>query len=82
MTTGRLSQVSAQHAIEIALRRGYAGLREFDDEAVTETLREENKPNVIFSDDTNRAFEAAQTHVQTQQEKDFVWRLLESEAIR
>ena len=67
--TGQLSQVSAQHAIEIALRRGKAGVRKFDDEAVTETLREENCLNVIFSDDIDRAFEAAQAHLQTRQEK-------------
>ncbi len=67
VTTGRLSQVNAQHAIAIALRRGKAGLREFDDEAVTETLRDENRSDVIFSDDTDRAFETAHMHVQTRQ---------------
>ena len=82
MTTGRLSQANTQQAIAIALRRGKADLREFDDESVTETLRDENRPDVIFSDDTDRAFEAAQTHVQTRQEKNFMWRLLESKAVR
>ena len=46
VTTGQLLQISAQHAIAIALRRGKAGLREFDDEAVTETLRDENRPDM------------------------------------
>ena len=72
VTTGRLSQVSAQHAIAFALRRGEAGLREFDDEAVTETLRDENRPDVIFSDDTDRAIETAHMQIQRRQEKNFV----------
>ena len=71
VTTGRLSQVSAQHAVAFALRRGKAGLCEFDDEAVTETLRDENRPDVIFSDDTDRAFEMAHMHVQTRQGQNF-----------
>ena len=72
VTTGRLSQVSAQHAIAFALRRGKASLREFDDEAVTETLRDENRSDVIFSDDTDRAIETAHMQMQRRQEKNFV----------
>ena len=82
MTTGRLSQVSAQHAIAIALRRGKAGLREFDDESVTVTLRDENRSDGIFSDDTGRAIETAPMHMQRRQEKNFVWRLLQSKSVR
>ncbi len=72
VTTGRLSQVSAQHAIAIALRRDKAGLREFDDGAVAETLRDENRSDVIFSDDTGRAIETAHMQMQRRQEKNFV----------
>jgi len=58
VSTGRLSQVSAQHAIAIALRRGQAGLAEFSDEAVTETLRDGIRPRVVFIDDASRAVDS------------------------
>ena len=82
VTTGRLLQVSAQHAIAIALRRGKVGLRTYDDETVSETLCDENRSDVIFSDDTDRAIETAHMHMQTGQEKNFVWKLLQSKAVR
>ena len=82
VTTGRLLQVSAQHAIAIALRRGKVGLRKFNDETVSETLCDENRSDVIFSDDTDRAIETAHMHMQTGQEKKFVWKLLQSKAVR
>ena len=50
VATGRESQVSAQHAIAIAFRRGKAGLDEFDDAAVAETLAQ-GRPQVTFVDD-------------------------------
>lgn len=50
VTTGRESQVSAQHAIAIVLRRGKAGLDEFTDAAVAETLRA-GRPQIAFHDD-------------------------------
>ena len=49
--TGRESQVSAQHAIAIVLRRGKAGLGEFDDTTVAETERDGIRPDVRFVDD-------------------------------
>jgi 2-methylcitrate dehydratase PrpD len=58
VTTGRLAQVSAQHAIAIALRRGKAGLTEFNDDAAGETLRDKIRPEVTFIDDADRAIEA------------------------
>lgn len=67
VTTGRLSQVSAQHAIAIVLRRGKAGLDEFNDEAVAETLRDGIRPDVTFNDDASRAIEAVRLHVRTRQ---------------
>ena len=42
-----------------------------DDGSVIETLRDENRPDGIFSDDTDRAFETAQIHVQTRQGENF-----------
>lgn len=51
--TGRESQVSCQHAIAIALLRGRAGLDEFGDEAVAETLRL-GRPEIEFRDQEGR----------------------------
>lgn len=51
--TGRESQVSAQHAIAIVWRRGKAGLDEFDDAAVAETLAA-GRPEVNYIDDPVR----------------------------
>jgi len=53
VTTGRESQVSAQHALAIVLERGAAGLDEFTDEAVAET-RERGRPTILFHDDPDR----------------------------
>lgn len=50
VTTGREAQVSAQHAIAIAFKRGEAGLDAFSDEAVAETLRD-GRPDIRFTDD-------------------------------
>lgn len=51
--TGRESQVSAQHAIAIVWRRGQAGLDEFSDAAVAETMNA-GRPVVRFNDDPAR----------------------------
>jgi 2-methylcitrate dehydratase PrpD len=50
--TGREAQVSAQHAIAIAFKRGEAGLDAFSDEAVAETLRD-GRPALTFIDDAS-----------------------------
>jgi 2-methylcitrate dehydratase PrpD len=50
VTTGREAQVSAQHAIAIAFKRGEAGLDAFSDAAVAETLRD-GRPALTFIDD-------------------------------
>ena len=52
VTTGREAQVSAQHAIAIAFKRGEAGLAAFSDEAVAETLRD-GRPTLTFIDDAS-----------------------------
>jgi 2-methylcitrate dehydratase PrpD len=51
--TGREAQVSAQHAVAIVFRRGRAGLDEFTDEAVAETLRA-GRPPIAFVDEPGR----------------------------
>ena len=53
VTTGREAQVSAHHAIAIALTRGCAGLSEFTDAAVAETAAS-GRPQVRFHDEPGR----------------------------
>jgi 2-methylcitrate dehydratase PrpD len=53
VTTGRESQVSAQHALAIVMERGAAGLDEFTDEAVART-HESGRPTIVFHDDPGR----------------------------
>jgi 2-methylcitrate dehydratase PrpD len=53
VATGREAQVSAQHAIAIALLRGRAGLDEFSDDAAEETLKL-GRPRLVFQDDDAR----------------------------
>lgn len=65
VTTGRESQVSAQHAIAIAFRRGKGGLDEFDDAAVAETLQA-GRPKVTFVDDASYGIEAVKMTVRMQ----------------
>ncbi|MBT3333663.1 MAG: MmgE/PrpD family protein [Rhodospirillaceae bacterium] len=67
VTTGRLSQISAQHTIAIALRRGKAGLTEFNDDAVGETLRDGIRPKVRFIDDDSRDIANVHMRVLTRQ---------------
>ncbi|MBT5265173.1 MAG: MmgE/PrpD family protein [Rhodospirillaceae bacterium] len=69
VTTGRSSQVSAQHAIAIVLRRGQASLEEFNDEAVAETSRDAIRPDIRFVDDDRYDIEAARVVVRTHQGK-------------
>lgn len=67
VTTGRLSQISAQHTIAIALRRGKAGLTEFTDETVAETLRDGIRPKITFIDDASRNIANVHMRVRTRQ---------------
>ena len=66
VATGRESQVSAQHAIAIALRRGRAGLAEFSDAAVAETARDNIRPAITFIDDASYDVESARIVIHTQ----------------
>ena len=67
VATGRESQVSAQHAIAIALRRGRAGLAEFSDDAVAETARDGIRPTVRFIDDTRYDIEGVKVVLRMKQ---------------
>ena len=66
-TSGRESQVSAQHAIAIALRRGRAGVAEFSDDAVAETARDGIRPPVRFVDDDGYDIESVRMVIRTRQ---------------
>jgi 2-methylcitrate dehydratase PrpD len=55
--TGRETQVSAQHAVAIALLRGAAGLAEFDDAAAAET-RAAGRPRIDFTDSDRHGIDA------------------------
>lgn len=59
VTTGRESQVSAQHAVAVSLTRGKAGLAEFSDQAVSDTSLRALGAKVAFVDDASFAVEAA-----------------------
>ena len=63
VTTGREAQISAQHAITITLKHGRAGLAEFTDAAVTETLG--IRPPVTFIDDAGYHVESARIVIHT-----------------
>ncbi|WP_339853728.1 MmgE/PrpD family protein [uncultured Nisaea sp.] len=65
VTTGREAQVSAQHTASIVLLRGSAGLDEFTDEAVAETIRA-GRPPFTFQDDETRKIESAEVVVHLQ----------------
>ncbi|MEQ8816864.1 MAG: MmgE/PrpD family protein [Thalassobaculum sp.] len=64
VTTGRESQVSAQHTAAAVLLRGRAGLDEFTDEAVAETGRA-GRPPLVFHDDAGRGIESVAVVVRT-----------------
>jgi len=61
--TGRESQVSAQHAVAIALTRGRAGLAEFSDEAVNDLSLKDLGAKVCFVDDDTYSVDAAKVVV-------------------
>ncbi|MGB7302101.1 MAG: MmgE/PrpD family protein [Burkholderiaceae bacterium] len=68
ITTGRESQVSAQHAIAIALSRGRAGLPEFNDDAVDETRRA-GRPQVVFHSNDQLGIESVDLVLTTHDEQ-------------
>jgi 2-methylcitrate dehydratase PrpD len=61
--TGREAQVSAQHAVAVALVRGRAGLAEFSDEAVADPALRALGAKVAFTDDERYALDAARVTV-------------------
>jgi 2-methylcitrate dehydratase PrpD len=62
--SGRESQVSCQHAVAIALLRGRAGLDEFTDDAVAETLHL-GRPTIEFRDEEGRDIASVDMVVRT-----------------
>ena len=60
VSNGRLAQVSAQHAVGVALTRQRAGLVEFNDAAVADTRVRRLGAKVSFTDDANLGVDAAQ----------------------
>ena len=61
--SGRESQVSAQHAVAVSLSTGRAGLAEFSDAAVGDSVLRAIYPLVQFIDDSAYAVESAQVRV-------------------
>jgi Uncharacterized protein involved in propionate catabolism len=61
--TGRQSQVSAQHAVAVALARGKAGLDEFSDAAVADPALREIGAKVRFVDDAAMPVEAVAVRI-------------------
>lgn len=57
--TGRLSQVSAQHGVAVALARGKAGLAEFSDEAVNDLSLRPIGEKLRFIDDSTKTVDEA-----------------------
>lgn len=64
ISTGRESQVSAQHAVAVALIRGKAGLEEFSDEAVRDPTIRALGSKVRFRDDDSFSVDAARVSLQ------------------
>nr|WP_247875431.1 MmgE/PrpD family protein [Ochrobactrum sp. Marseille-Q0166] len=60
VTTGRLSQVSAQHAVAVSLLWGRADLEAFSDHAVQDRQLKDLASKVSFLDDPSFPFEAAE----------------------
>lgn len=61
--TGRESQVSAQHAVPVALVRGRAGLDDFSDEAVSDPMLRALGQLVRFHDDETYSVDSAKVVV-------------------
>lgn len=66
VTTGRESQVSAQHAVAVALTRGRAGLAEFSDAAVRDPALRALGAKVVVCEDSSFAVDAAQVRIRLQ----------------
>ncbi|WP_415792108.1 MmgE/PrpD family protein [Bordetella tumulicola] len=64
VTTGRQSQVSAQHAVAVALVRGSAGLPEFSDEAVADPGLQALGARLTFHDDDTMSVDAVKLRIE------------------
>lgn len=60
VTSGKLSQLSAQHAVAVSLKRGRAGLNEFSDQAVGDHALRSFERLLTFVDDESMRVEAAE----------------------
>ena len=65
ISTGRESQVSAQHAVAVSLTRGHAGLAEFSDEAVGDPSLKALGAKVCFVDDDTYSVDSAKVVVKS-----------------
>jgi 2-methylcitrate dehydratase PrpD len=63
ITTGRQSQVSAQHAVGVTLLRGRAGLEEFSDAAVQDAAVRALGATVRFVDDASMSVDGARVRI-------------------
>ena len=75
VTSGKLSQVSAQHAVAVSLARGRAGLNEFSDEAVNDPALRSFERRLTFVDDDSMRVEAAEVTLVTADGGRFTHRL-------
>jgi 2-methylcitrate dehydratase PrpD len=73
VNTGREAQVSAQHAVAVALTRGRAGLAEFSDACVADTDLRSLGGKVGFVDDASYAVESARVTVHMGTAKALSW---------
>lgn len=63
ISTGRQSQVCAQHAVAVSLRRGRAGLAEFSDEAVADADLRTLGARVVFRDDDAMSVDVVEVRI-------------------
>ncbi|MFC4273875.1 MmgE/PrpD family protein [Achromobacter aloeverae] len=63
ISSGRQSQVCAQHAVAVSLVRGRAGLAEFSDEAVADPDLRALGSRVVFQDDAAMSVDAVQVRI-------------------
>ena len=63
VASGKASQVSAQHAVAVALLRGRAGLDEFSDAAVADPALRALGSRLVFVEDATLGVEAAEVRV-------------------
>lgn len=64
ITTGRQSQVSAQHAVAVALARGKAGLAEFSDAAVADPALRALGGKLAFRDEPQRSVDGVHVRIE------------------